>query len=85
MNDVKTKPDAKGKQPLVSCIIIFLNGEEFLEEAIESVRSQTLNDWELIMVVLKMHGATLAHQRIIKQLGFMKTKKVDLTVFGHIS
>lgn len=36
--------------PLVSCIIIFLNGEEFIEEAIESIRSQSMTDWELILV-----------------------------------
>jgi glycosyltransferase involved in cell wall biosynthesis len=35
---------------VVSCIIIFLDGEEFIEEAIESVRAQTFADWELICV-----------------------------------
>lgn len=34
---------------LVSCIIIFFNAEEFFEEAIESVFSQTYNNWELIL------------------------------------
>jgi len=41
---------SKGGPPMVSCIIIFLNGEVFLEEAIESIRSQSVNDWELILV-----------------------------------
>lgn len=36
--------------PLVSVIIIFLNGESFLEEAIESVFTQTYNNWELLLV-----------------------------------
>src|SRR6476620_4065614 len=36
--------------PLVSVVLIFLNEERFLEEAIESVRDQTLADWELILV-----------------------------------
>jgi glycosyltransferase involved in cell wall biosynthesis len=36
--------------PLVSGIIIFLNGEEFLEEAIESVFAQTYENWELLLV-----------------------------------
>lgn len=36
--------------PEVSCIIIFLNEDRFLGEAIESVRAQTLTDWELILV-----------------------------------
>jgi glycosyltransferase involved in cell wall biosynthesis len=42
---------SRGEQmPLVSVIMIFLNAERFMEEAIESVRSQTLNDWELVLV-----------------------------------
>jgi glycosyltransferase involved in cell wall biosynthesis len=38
------------KNPLVSCIIIFLNGEKFIKEAIESVLSQTYENWELLLV-----------------------------------
>ena len=37
-------------QPLVSAIIIFLNGEKFLEEAINSVIEQTYTNWELLLV-----------------------------------
>jgi glycosyltransferase involved in cell wall biosynthesis/SAM-dependent methyltransferase len=36
--------------PLVSVITIFLNAERFIEEAIESVRAQTYDDWELLLV-----------------------------------
>lgn len=36
--------------PLVSCIIIFLNEERFLEEAIASVLAQTYENWELLLV-----------------------------------
>ena len=36
--------------PSVSCIIIFLNGERFLAEAIESVLAQTFTDWECVIV-----------------------------------
>jgi glycosyltransferase involved in cell wall biosynthesis len=36
--------------PKVSCIIIFLNGETFIQEAIESIIDQTFADWELILV-----------------------------------
>lgn len=36
--------------PLVSCIIIFLNEERFLEEAIRSVLAQTYTNWELMLV-----------------------------------
>lgn len=37
-------------KPLVSAITIFLNEERFLEEAIESVFSQTYDCWELLLV-----------------------------------
>lgn len=36
--------------PLVSCVINFLNTEKFLEEAIESVFAQTYKNWELLLV-----------------------------------
>src|ERR1700676_3510370 len=38
------------QRPLVSVIIIFLNEDRFLAEAIESVRAQTYANWELILV-----------------------------------
>lgn len=38
------------KNPKVSIIIPFYNRERFLGEAIESVLSQTVDDWELILV-----------------------------------
>ena len=40
----------KTRNPLVSVIIIFLNEERFLAEALESVIVQTYPDWELILV-----------------------------------
>ncbi|MDS9470055.1 glycosyltransferase family A protein [Paracoccus sp. MBLB3053] len=36
--------------PLVSCVIIFLNGETHIVQAIESVRAQSYENWELILV-----------------------------------
>ena len=36
--------------PTVTCIIIVYNGEDYLDEAIRSVISQTSPDWELIIV-----------------------------------
>jgi glycosyltransferase involved in cell wall biosynthesis len=36
--------------PVVSVIIIFLDAERFIEEAIESVLAQTYPDWELLLV-----------------------------------
>ncbi|NJM76712.1 MAG: glycosyltransferase family 2 protein [Acaryochloridaceae cyanobacterium RU_4_10] len=37
-------------QPLVSVIMIFLNEETFIQEAIESVIAQTYDHWELLLV-----------------------------------
>lgn len=37
-------------KPLVSVVMIFLNGERFIREAIESVRAQTWDSWELLLV-----------------------------------
>jgi glycosyltransferase involved in cell wall biosynthesis len=36
--------------PLVSVVLIFLNEQRFLDQAVQSVRDQTLADWELILV-----------------------------------
>lgn len=36
--------------PLVSVIVIFLNGEKFLPEAVESILAQTYTRWELLLV-----------------------------------
>src|SRR5678815_5107839 len=36
--------------PLVSVIVIFLDEEQFIREAIESVFTQTYHHWELILV-----------------------------------
>lgn len=35
---------------LVSIIMIFLNTDKFLQEAIESVISQTYENWELLLI-----------------------------------
>lgn len=37
-------------RPLVSVTLIFLNGEDFIAEAIESVLAQTFTKWELVLV-----------------------------------
>src|SRR5215813_4804398 len=42
--------DEKMDKPLVSVIIIFLNEEKFIREAIESVSAQTYDNWELLLV-----------------------------------
>lgn len=45
-----TRPNVPADAPTVSAIIIFLNGEKFIAEAIDSVVNQTFEDWELILV-----------------------------------
>lgn len=37
-------------EPLVSVVIIFLNAEKFIEEAIKSAFAQTYDHWELLLV-----------------------------------
>lgn len=37
-------------RPLVSIVTIFLNGERFIREAVESVLAQTMDRWELLLV-----------------------------------
>lgn len=48
--ETKGAAPADGAAPRVSAIIIFLNGEKYIAEAIESVLAQTFADWELILV-----------------------------------
>ncbi len=38
------------RDPLVSVVMIFLNGQPFIEEAVESVLTQTYRNWELLLV-----------------------------------
>jgi glycosyltransferase involved in cell wall biosynthesis len=38
------------EQPLVSVITIFLNEEQFMEEAVKSVFAQSYSNWELLLV-----------------------------------
>lgn len=52
------------KSPLVSVIMIFLNAEKFIQEAIESVLNQTYLNWELILVD---DGSTDASTDIARQ------------------
>jgi len=47
MSETPAHPQIK---PLVSAIIIFLNEEKFFSEAIESVFTQTFENWELLLV-----------------------------------
>jgi glycosyltransferase involved in cell wall biosynthesis len=50
MNHPPSPDDSGTSDALVSCIIIFLNGAPFLDEAIESVLGQSYGHWELWLV-----------------------------------
>lgn len=50
VQELDNHPGQQKDSPLVSVIIIFLNEEQFLEEAVESVLAQTYSHWELLLV-----------------------------------
>jgi glycosyltransferase involved in cell wall biosynthesis len=52
------------RKPLVTSIIIFLNGERYIQEAIESILNQTYEHWELMLVD---DGSTDGSTAIAKQ------------------
>ena len=55
-------------QPLVSAIMIFLNEEKFLQEAINSVLEQTYDNWELLLVDDgSTDGSTAIAKRYVEQ------------------
>ena len=56
----------RGETPRVSVVMAVCNGERFVREAIESLRTQTLEDFELIVVD---DGSTDATPRIVEDLG----------------
>ena len=60
-------------KPLVSVIIIFLNAEQFIKEAIESVFAQTYDNWELLLVD---DGSTDSSTDIALQYSARHSKRV---------
>jgi len=67
--------------PLVSVIVIFLNGEAFLSEAIESILAQTFENWELLLVD---DGSTDNSTRIARQYAEQNSNKIRyLEHAGH--
>ena len=47
---MNSQASEKSQESLVTVIIIFLNAENFLQQAIESVFAQTYGNWELLLV-----------------------------------
>ena len=59
--------------PLVSAIIIFLNAEKFIQEAIESILAQTYEQWELLLVD---DGSTDSSTQIARRYAAQYLQKV---------
>lgn len=59
--------------PVVSAIIPFLNGQEYIEEAIESVLAQTYDRWELWLVD---DGSTDGSTRIARRYAAQHPRKI---------
>ncbi|CAN5267142.1 hypothetical protein BH23BAC1_BH23BAC1_48010 [soil metagenome] len=71
------------EKSLVSAIIIFLNGEKYLEEAIESVISQIYQNWELLLVD---DGSTDGSTKIAQSFAQKYSTKIKyLEHPGHIN
>ncbi|MEP6926648.1 MAG: glycosyltransferase [Ginsengibacter sp.] len=69
--------------PIVSVIIPFLNGGNWLSEAIESVISQSYSNWEIILID---DGSEEEHSRIGRKYSFQYPEKIIYTDHpGHIN
>ena len=70
-------------KPLISVVIIFLNAEKFIKEAIESVFTQTYDNWELLLVD---DGSTDKSTQVAKSYANQHRGKVHyLEHDGHIN
>jgi glycosyltransferase involved in cell wall biosynthesis len=67
--------EAKPQRPRVSVVVIFFDEKRFLQEAVNSVLSQTLEDWELLLVD---DGSTDGSSDIAKQAVLKWPQKVHL-------
>jgi hypothetical protein len=65
-------------QPRVSVIMIFLNAERFIDEAIRSVLAQTVNDWELVLVD---DGSTDSGREIV--LSYVDSEPERIRLYEH--
>ena len=61
--------------PLVSIVVIFLNAEAYLEEALQSVSAQTVTDWELLLVD---DGSTDASAAIAQRWASIEPHRIRL-------
>ena len=66
---------AASSNPTVTVVMIFLNAETYIEEAIESVLAQTFGDWELVLVD---DGSTDRSTAIAKRYAERQSRKDPL-------
>ncbi|MFG1930075.1 glycosyltransferase family 2 protein [Mycobacterium sp. NPDC048908] len=64
----------------MSVVVIFLNEERYLEEAVQSIRAQQLDDWELILVD---DGSTDRSAQIARDLAATDTRIRYIDHPGH--
>lgn len=64
---------ASDARPLISVITIFLDAERYLAEAIESVRAQTYDNWELLLVD---DGSVDASGRIAREFAALDPERI---------
>jgi glycosyltransferase involved in cell wall biosynthesis/peptidoglycan/xylan/chitin deacetylase (PgdA/CDA1 family)/SAM-dependent methyltransferase len=80
---MQTPPVRHSRTPLVSAIVIFLNEEKYLSEAIESLFAQTYPYWELILVD---DGSTDASTQIAREISAAHRDRVRyLEHNGHMN
>src|SRR5436190_7580701 len=70
---IQSRQTSEPRRPLVSIIIPFWNTEKFLQEAIDSVVSQSYENWELLLVD---DGSTDLSTEIAQQCAKQNPKKI---------
>ena len=75
--------ETMSQRPLVSVVTIFLNGERFIQEAIESVLAQTYDNWEYLLVD---DGSTDASTALARHYAELYPGKIRyLEHAGHVN
>ncbi len=71
------------ENPLISVIVPFLNGSDWLIEALESVERQTYSNWEIIVVD---DGSEEKHSLVAKDFCYSRKGKIIYTEHpGHVN
>lgn len=79
MSDSQTPAIPQGRPPSVSVLMTMMNGMPYLPEAVQSLRRQTLSEWELVAVV---HGSTDGSARWLESLGDARVRVLRYPAVG---